>query len=81
MASHMVLTASIDIGFFIARSDGLICHVVPVDPSSRAGRRLDVIRMPTVRSRDAVRDVERDGKSDVIGTIRDAGWYAIRTVA
>jgi hypothetical protein len=32
-----------------------------------------------VRSRDAVRDVERDGKSDVIGTIRDAGWYAIRT--
>jgi hypothetical protein len=81
VASHTVLTASIDTGLFIARSDGRICHVVPNDPSSHASRRRDVIGMPTLRSRDAVCDVESDVKSDAIGTVSDAGWYAIRMVA
>jgi hypothetical protein len=80
VASHTVLTASIDIDFFIARSDGPICHVVPVDPSFRA-LRPDVIGMPTVRSRDAMRDVKSGATSDGIGIVSDAGWYAIRTVA
>ena len=80
MASHTVLTASIDIGFFIARSDGPICHAVPVDPSFRA-LRPDAIGMPTARSCDAMCDVKSDAASDVIGIVSDAGWYAIRTVA